>query len=530
MPEKEVKQVTAEELAKSQREISVSEFFVKNKHLLGFDNPRKALLTTIKEAVDNSLDACDESRILPDITVEVSPISENRFKIIVEDNGPGIVKEQIPRIFAKLLYGSKFHKLRQSRGQQGIGISAAVMYSQLTTGKPAKITSKTGKNKPAHYYELHLDTQKNEPEIIVDREIAWEKEHGIKIELELEAKYQKGQQSIDEYLKQTAIVNPHLNLSYKNPEGEKLEFPRAVNKHPVEPKQIKPHPYGIELGILIKMLKESTARNLSSFLQNEFSRVSSSVAKELCEKSHLDPGARPERIAREEADSLYKAIKETKIMAPPTDCLSPITEDAIEKGLKKEVNAEFYTSITRSPKVYRGYPFQVEVGLAYGGSLTNDEPVRLLRFANRVPLQYEQAGCAVTKSVIQTSWKNYNLSQSKGALPIGPAVIMVHIVSVWVPFTSESKEAIANYPEIIQEIKLGLQECGRKLGIYIRKNVRAKEQKERAGLFEKYIPELSSSLSNISGEKKEVIQNNLMQKLKKELPSILAQDGTEKTS
>ena len=216
-------------------------------------------------------------------------------------------------------------------------------------------------------------------------------------------------------------------------------------------------------------------------------------------------------------------------MAPPTDCLSPITEDAIEKGLKKEVNAEFYTSITRSPKVYRGYPFQVEVGLAYGGSLTNDEPVRLLRFANRVPLQYEQAGCAVTKSVIQTSWKNYNLSQSKGALPIGPAVIMVHIVSVWVPFTSESKEAIANYPEIIQEIKLGLQECGRKLGIYIRKNVRAKEQKERAGLFEKYIPELSSSLSNISGEKKEVIQNNLMQKLKKELPSILAQDGTEKT-
>ena len=478
----------------------------------------------------NSLDACDESRILPDISVEVSPLpdSDSRFKIIIEDNGPGIVKEQIPRIFAKLLYGSKFHKQMQQRGQQGIGISAAVMYAQLTTGKPTKITAKTHPKKPAHYYELHLDTQKNEPEVVVDREVAWEKEHGVKIELELEAKYQKGQQSIDEYLKQTAIVNPHLHLTYKNPEGEKLEFPRGINQHPKEPKEIKPHPYGVELGILIKMLKETKARNLSSFLQNEFSRVSINTAKEICEKALIDPGARPERIAREEADALYKAINQTKIMSPPTDCLSPIGEEAIEKGLKKEVNAEFYTAITRPPKVYRGFPFQIEVSLAYGGQLPAEEPIRLLRFANRVPLQYEQSACAITKSVIQTAWKNYDLSQSKGAMPIGPAVIMVHIVSVWVPFTSESKEAIASYPEIIQEIKLGLQECGRKLGMYIRKNIRAREQKERANLFEKYIPELSSSLSSLSGEKKEIILENLTKKLKKELPLILGQQSIDK--
>ncbi|HLC58205.1 MAG TPA: DNA topoisomerase VI subunit B, partial [Candidatus Nanoarchaeia archaeon] len=476
----------------------------------------------------NSLDACDESHILPEIYVEVTPISETRFKVIVEDNGPGIVKEQVPRIFAKLLYGSKFHKLRQSRGQQGIGISASVMYAQLTTGKPTKITSKTGKNKPAHYYELHLDTQKNEPEVVIDRQIEWEKEHGVRIELELEAKYQKGQQSIDEYLKQTAIVNPHLQLTYKNPEGERIDFPRAVNKHPKEPKEIKPHPYGVELGILIKMLKETKARNLSSFLQTEFSRVSPNIAKEICENSNLDPTSRPERIAREEADALYKAINAIKIMAPPTDCLSPITAEAIEQGLKKEVAADFYTAITRPPAVYRGYPFQVEASLVYGGNLPSDEPVKLLRFANRVPLQYEQSACAITKSVIQTAWKNYNLGQSKGAIPIGPAVIMVHIVSVWVPFTSESKEAIASYPEIIHEIKLGLQEAGRRLGAFIRKNVRAKEQKERANLFEKYIPELASSLSLLSSEKKEVIQEFLNQKLKKELPNILGQ-GTSKT-
>lgn len=410
-----------------------------------------------------------------------------------------------------------------SRGQQGLGISAAVMYAQLTTGKPAKITAKTSPKKPAHYYELHLDTQKNEPEIVVDREIAWEKEHGVKVELELEAKYQKGQQSIDEYLKQTAIVNPHLHLSYKNPEGELIDFPRGIQQHPKEPKEIKPHPYGIELGILIKMLKESSARNISSFLQNEFSRISPNTAKEICEKATLDPSARPERIAREEADALYKAINATKIMAPPTDCLSPITAEAIEKGLKKEVNAEFYAAITRPPAVYRGFPFQVECAIAFGGSLQQDDLVRLLRFANRVPLQYEQSACAITKSVIQTAWKNYNLSQSRGALPIGPAVIMVHIASVWVPFTSESKEAIASYPEIIHEIKLGLQEIGRKLGVYIRKNVRAKEQKERANLFERYIPELASSLSNLSGEKKEIILENLEKKLKKELPLLLGQ-------
>src|SRR3989344_4469964 len=315
-------QPIAEQLAKGQREISISEFFVKNKHLLGFDNTRKALLTTIKEAVDNSLDACDESKILPEIKVEVTPLSEKRFKVIVEDNGPGIVKEQIPRIFAKLLYGSKFHRLKQGRGQQGIGISAAVMYAQLTTGKAAKITSKIAPKRPAHYYELNLDTKKKE--------------------IELEATYQKGQQSIDEYLKQTAIVNPHLQLVYRNPEGEKLEFPRAVNKPPVEPKEIKPHPYGVELGILIKMLQDTKSKNLSGFLQKEFSRVSAAIAKSICDKAGLDPNSRPGRIAREEADALYKAVNATKIMAPPTNCLSPITAEAIEKGLKKEGSAEFY--------------------------------------------------------------------------------------------------------------------------------------------------------------------------------------------
>ena len=209
--------VDAKELAKKQREISVSEFFEKNKHLLGFDSPAKALLMAVKECSDNSLDATEEIRVLPEIYVEVKQLAENRFKVIVEDNGPGIVKEQIPKVFAKLLYGSKFHRLKSSRGQQGLGVSAAVLYSQLTTGKPAVITSKTGPKQKAHHYWLHINTAKNEPEIVKEDSIDWNKDHGTRVEVELEGKYQKGKQSIDEYLKETAIVNPHSKIFYVNP-------------------------------------------------------------------------------------------------------------------------------------------------------------------------------------------------------------------------------------------------------------------------------------------------------------------------
>ena len=514
------KEVTAEDLAKNQREISISEFFLKNKHLLGFDNPRKALLTTIKEAVDNSLDACEEARILPEIKVEVNDIQNDRFEVVVEDNGPGIVKEQIPRIFGKLLYGSKFHRLRCSRGQQGIGISAAAMYGQLTTGKPISITSKTGNNKPSHYYELHIDTKKNEPEVTKDEVNGWEKDHGTRIKIILEAKYLKGKQGIDEYLKQTAIVNPHLHLIYKNPEKELLEFPRVTNELPKEPKEIKPHPYGVELGILIKMLQDTKASTIQSFLQNDFCRVSANVAKEICEKAGVYEKSKPSRIAKEEAENLFNAVKKVRIIAPPTDSVTSIGEDLILKGLKKEIEADFYAAATRPPSVYRGFPFIVEAGIAYGGSIEKDDLVRVLRFANRVPLQYEQSSCATTKSIITTSWKNYGMSQSRGALPLGPAVILIHIASLWVPFTSESKEAIASYPEITKEIRLALQEVGRRLGGYIRKNVRAREQMERAGLFEKYIPELASSLSNLTGDKKEEIESNLLAILKKGIPEL----------
>ena len=265
--------IKAYELAKKQREISISEFFLKNRHLLGFDNPTRALMMVVKEAVDNSLDACTEMKALPEIRVEMQQISENRFNVIVEDNGPGIVRQQIPNIFGKLLYGSKFHTLKQNRGQQGIGISAAVLYSQLTTGKSTKIYSRISPKKHSHYFELQIDTKKNEPNIIKDVEIEWSKDHGTKIEIEIEGRYLKGKQSVDEYIKQTAIVNPHATFVYINPEKEKLVYERVTEELPIETREIKPHPYGIELGHLIKMLQDTRANILAGFLQSDFSRI-----------------------------------------------------------------------------------------------------------------------------------------------------------------------------------------------------------------------------------------------------------------
>ncbi|MCG3174335.1 MAG: Type 2 DNA topoisomerase 6 subunit B [Myxococcota bacterium] len=501
------KRVTAHEMAANQREISISEFFTKNRHLLGFDNPIKSLLTTVKEAVDNSLDACEEAGILPSIKIEIDPgAAEDRFRITVTDNGPGIVRQQIPKIFGKLLYGSKFHRLKQSRGQQGIGISAAGMYGQLTTGQPVDVVSRTGDKQPAHHFVVQMDMVKNNPVILKDETIEWKDgedllakpiPHGTRVSIELQGLYRGGRQSVEGYVEQTAIANPHARFSYRNPRGETFEYERAANELPPEAREIKPHPHGVELGILIKKLESTDARNMRGFLSNDFSRVSPRAAEEICKAAGVSPDSQPKKVRREGAEALYQAINKTKLMAPPTNCLSPIGEEQLMAGLRQQVKADFYTARTRPPSVYRGNPFLVEVALAYGGEQPADELIQLVRFANRVPLLYQQSACAVYKSAVQVAWKNYQLQQSKGALPSGPLTLAVHIASVWVPFTSESKEAIAHYPEIIKEMKLAMQECGRELGIYLRKQRRMADEMKKRGYIEKYIPHIGESLEQI---------------------------------
>ena len=488
---------TAVTLAAKQRDISISEFFTKNRHLLGFDNPQKSLLTAVKEAVDNALDACEEAGILPELRVAITELAEDRFRVRVEDNGPGIVRQQIPSIFGKLLYGSKFHRFRQSRGQQGIGISAAGMYGQLTTGKPVAITSKIGKGKPAHYFEIRIDTRKNQPEVVKDEVVEWASDHGTAVEIELEGTYKKGRRSVDDYIEQTALANPHATVVYRPPKDGEIRYERVAAELPKEALEIKPHPHGVELGALMQMMRETKARNARAALQQDFSRVSGRTADEILAAAGMEASRAPHKLGPQEVEKLHKAIQKTKIMAPPTNCLSPIGEELIFRGLSSRVEADFVTSATRPPAVYRGHPFQVEVGLAYGGKLAADELVEVYRFANRVPLQYQQSACAITKGVVTTDWRNYGLSQSKGAPPTGPMILFVHIASVWVPFTSESKEAVAHYPEIIRELRLALQECGRRLGAHLRRHRRVQDELKKRSYIEKYLPAIGEALQEI---------------------------------
>ena len=624
---------TAQAMAAKQRSISVSEFFAKNRHLLGFDNPRKALLTTVKEAVDNSLDACEEAGIAPEIWVNITQTEPDRYQVSIQDNGPGILKKQIPLIFGKLLYGSKFHRLRMSRGQQGIGISAAGMYGMLTTGKPVKIVSKLSIRKPAHYYELQIDTKTNNPQILNNRgdgldipagekgraimekkKIEWEAfypvpevetstsddEHaegetetreapapvevrsGTRVTLEIEAKYQRGRGRVDEYLEMTAIANPHVTLHYTDPEGTLHTYARSTDQLPPEAKEIKPHPYGVELGRLVTMLKELKEGTITQFLTSSFSRVSPAVARRICETAEVSTRSSVKKISRDEADKIYKAIQQTKIKAPSTDCIAPIGEELLLKGLHQVVPGEFYVAATRPPSVYRGNPFQIECALAYGGqnaaqkvsiellerlieetdartlrqflmntfdglgsdsaekimkagefgsrqspsklkqaeierlhdsmknvNVSDGQAMQVLRYANRVPLQFKMRDCAITQTVMKMNWRSYGLSQSRSNLPSGPVRVMVHVASVWVPFTSESKEAIAHYDEIQKEIRLGLQTVGRKLGMFLRRRQQVKKEGERRNVFVRYLGEVAQAVSDLNGCDKEEIYNHL---------------------
>ncbi len=557
---KSTSRANAESMASKQREISVSEFFAKNRHLLGFDNPRKALLTTIKEAVDNALDACEEAEILPDIEVKIeeleappSPTKPGRYKVTITDNGPGIVRRQVENIFGKLLYGSKFHRLKMSRGQQGIGISAAGMYGLMTTGKPMVIHTKPNKKKPAHHIELAMDTSKNQPEVSVDIETDDFPETstgtGTMVAIELEARFQRGKTSVEAYLEQTAIANPHTKITFippdkasedptleagdeaKSEQGEseivrtaeyadRIEYPRTINELPTETQEIKPHPYGVELGSFLGKLKTTEEKQLASFFKNEFCRVTPAVVKQITDAASTKGKTFSgqtwiKNIDSAAAEKIYKALQNTKLRSPPTDCLAPIGVRQMLAGMLKGVQAEFYTASTRNPAVYRGNPFQIEAAVAYGGDLPGDQPARVIRFANRVPLLYQQSACCAFKSVTDTSWRNYNMSQPRGGAPVGPIVIMIHMASVWVPFTSESKEAIADYDEIRKEMKLALQDCGRKLGQYIRRRQKMKREGERRDIFERYIGEISRACNALTGTDTQELYDALLKQAKR---------------
>ena len=504
--------VLAEELAKQQRSISVAEFFEKNKHLLGFDSPTRGVITTIKEAVDNALDACEEAQVLPDIYISIKKTGPEIFRIIVEDNGPGIVPAQVPFVFGKLLYGSRFHQIRQTRGQQGIGISAAVLYAQPTSGIPTVVISRTGVKEPAHKFEIQIKIETNEPDIISQQTFEWDRIHGTRVQIEFKSTM-SAKKKLLEYLKYTSVVNPHARFRVEL-DDEAFTFERVSQEVIACPVAIQPHPHGIEFGQLKRMAAASEEK-LADFLVNGFSRVGKKTAQDMCDKAGLKPALKVKGLGTEELKNLLAAMQSVAVPAPPTtQCLSPIGEELIRRGLDKEFQMDFVSARTRPSSVYSGHPFVVEAAIGYGGRLAPEGNATILRFANRVPLMYQQGACAITECVANVNWKSYNISQQ--GLPLGPVLILVHVASTNVPFTSESKDAIANIPEIEKEIVLALQELGRELKTFLSRRDRNKLAEDRARAVCAVIPEIAVKVSEIV-EKPVVdttpIEGRLMRKL-----------------
>ncbi|WML67948.1 MAG: Type 2 DNA topoisomerase 6 subunit B [Methanoregula sp. SKADARSKE-2] len=504
--------VLADELAKQQRSISVAEFFEKNKHLLGFDSPTRGVITTIKEAVDNALDACEEARVLPDIFISIKKTANDIFRIIVEDNGPGIVPAQIPFVFGKLLYGSRFHQIRQTRGQQGIGISAAVLYAQLTSGVPTIVISRTGPKESAHRFEIQIQIETNEPDILKSEAIEWDRIHGTRVQIEFKSTM-AARKKLIEYLRYTSIVNPHARFRVEL-DDEAFTFERVSQEVIACPVAIQPHPHGIEFGQLKRMAQGGSER-LLDFLVNGFSRVGKKSAQEICDRAGLEPTIKTDSLDTDKLKTLLAAMQAAAVPAPPSSqCLSPIGEELIRRGLDKEFQMDFVAARTRASSVFSGHSFMVEAAIGYGGKLTADGNAILLRFANRVPLMYQQGACAITDCVSRVNWKSYNISQQ--GLPTGPILILVHVASTNVPFTSESKDAIASIPEIEKEVVLALQDLGRDLKLFVSHRDKNKLAEDRARAVCAIIPEIAEKVSEIV-EKPIVdtspIEGKLMRKL-----------------
>jgi DNA topoisomerase-6 subunit B len=493
------KRTLAEELASRQRAISVAEFFERNRQILGFDNPQRSLLTTVKEATDNSLDACEEARTLPDILVEIHRLAEDRFLVAVEDNGPGILRREVPNVFGRLLYGSRFHANRQARGQQGIGISAAVLYAGLTTATPTHVLSKVEENPAAYEVDILLDTAKNQPRILREDARAWDRPHGTRVELTLKGRYQKGRQSPYEYLRGTAIVNPHARLTLLEPDGTRTTWERVSQELPPLPREIPPHPHGLELGELDQRLHQTRSTTLGQFLAEDLSGLSRRAVTEVLEKAGLGPRTAPGSISGEPVERLLAALKAVTLAPPSSDCLSPIGPLLIKRGLKNVLGTlrpEFYAPpVTRSPRVHAGCPFIVEVGLVYGGDLPSDQPIQLLRFANRVPLLFQQGACAITSTVSGIDWHRYGLEQKSGALPVGPMVLLVHVASTKIPYTSEAKEAVAETDEIAKEIGLAIQAAARSLKVHLSRSVRRSFAEEKFRIIQRILPRIAEKAS-----------------------------------
>ena len=493
------------------KEYSVAEFFKKNRQMLGFSGKVRSLTTIVHEYVTNSLDACGEAGIRPEIEVWVSQEGEDRHRVKVRDNGPGIPEKLLGKALGMMLSGTKFHRYVQQRGQQGIGAAGCTMYSLITTGQPVKVVSRHRGEKVS--CSLGIDFKANKPVLgNLVKEPCSEEEHGIEVEgIFGDTKYEKSAYGVGEYLKRTAIANPHASIIFNSPEGEKFVYPRSVEQLPDRAGEVKPHPLGIGANDLLDMAKAAREYSrLSAFLQAEFTRVSLNKVKELRELvPDVNFDMNPAKLEWNDAEKIVAGFRKVKWIAPATDSVVPIGQEQIEKSLRNILNPEIVYVTARPPKIYRGgIPYLVEVGIAYGGDINREgKGGVVMRFANRAPLLFDAGGCAITQTAKSVEWKRYEIKNFDEE----PVAILVNLASVHVPYTSAGKQSVSSEDDIVEEIKNAMMEAGRQVQKHLSGKRREKEKSTKRKVILKYVGQISGDLAELSGEleKKEALQSGL---------------------
>ncbi len=489
----------ANDIFKDFRVQSVSEFFRKNAAMLGYTGKIRSLTTLIHEGVTNALDACEDARILPEIRVEIEELAPEHYRVLVEDNASGIPLNFIPEVFGRMLAGSKAHRNIQSRGQQGIGISGAVMYSQVTTGKPSTIVTSTGDTHTIKC-EVQIDVEHNIGRIVHKKKrLNEENWRGTKIVFEAkDVLYNRSRYGPYHYLRMTSISNPHACITFIEPDGTKIIFDRSITSIPKSPKEIKPHPKGITPHDLLLMGRYTDKRSVSSFLVNDFSRISKARLDDIEKMVDFSLNKHPSKLTWKEAESLVKAFDDIRFMAPPTEGLIPIGDEDIKKGLESIIQPEFSYTTTRSALTYKGgIPFIVEVGVAYGGNYTSNNGIDIIRYANRAPLVFDQGGCAITEAVNSIDWRRYGMRTEDKV----PLTVFINLVSTHIPYTSAGKQAVAQEEEIFSEVRNGIMDACRSLKSFLGGKRRAYERKKKQDTLRKYAPETASALSNLLKKK-----------------------------
>lgn len=490
----------------------------------------------MKEAVDNSLDACEQHEILPDLEIEVVKVgvgstkNTDLIRIVVEDNGPGIDVDDLAKVFGEYLASSKFGKGQCSRGQQGIGISAATTWAQMTNAKGVQVISKTKNMRKAIQAQVDVDIKTNIGIVKNKESIDWKnKVSGVRVEFLMDGRIQlNGDGGLQTYIEGTALLNPHVTMKFKLSDLDWQKTDRVSQESPEIPEATLPHPHTFKLGEFITHATLYGKISLSKFLKTGFSRVSdqsitdfvkAGMPKSLIEKPITS-------LSEEDFKKVFQAVQATQLMAPSTKSVLTVGEDSLSKSINRLGKVDFFSVVTRKPTICDFKPVVVEVALArFIDRGDNDSPVQLLRFANRVPLQFDKSGCAITWAIESVNWKSYGLVQPKESLPQGPYVFAVSVVSPFIKFKNASKETIDASEELVEEIRRALMQAGQKLSRHIKHEMKEADLERKLAHIEQFGPILVEKLVLLAGA-----NESRKKKAEEGLKKILGRDSEDAAS